>query len=81
MKITVKLFAVVKEIVGTDQCSLDLPDNANASEVIETLSRQYPKFADWKLYVRIAVNREYVPNDYPLSTGDEVAIIPPVSGG
>ncbi|HXG37433.1 MAG TPA: MoaD/ThiS family protein, partial [Bacteroidota bacterium] len=40
-----------------------------------------PKFEQWKSSLRLAVNLEYVNSDHPLQDGDEVAVIPPVSGG
>jgi molybdopterin converting factor small subunit len=40
-----------------------------------------PRFTDWGTAMRLAVNQEYVGNDHPLQAGDEVGVIPPVSGG
>jgi molybdopterin converting factor subunit 1 len=81
MNVRVKLFAMVRDIVGTDEAVIALPADSTASTVIESLTRQYPRLAEWKGYLRIAVNCEYADEHRRVRDGDEVAIIPPVSGG
>lgn len=81
MNVHVKLFAMAREIAGVDQIDLTLTDSATTSEVFSALSSKYPGMMPWKEHCRIAVNHEYVGADHPLQDGDEVAVIPPVSGG
>lgn len=81
MKVTVRLFSVAKEIAGFGERELELPDVSTASDVLTKLDSLDPRLADWRKVFRLAVNQEYVPGDHPLKNGDEVAIIPPVSGG
>jgi molybdopterin synthase catalytic subunit len=76
MRVRVRLFAGLREQAGTGARELELPDGARAGDVWPTLGlgEQPGGFA-------LAVNRRYVSEDEPLSDGDEVALIPPVSGG
>ena len=79
--VTVRLFSVAKDIAGYDVKQLRLPSGARASSVLDDLARSHPRFEVWLPSVRLAVNQEYVPNEHVLCDGDEVAVIPPVSGG
>jgi MoaE-MoaD fusion protein len=76
MRIRVRLFAGLRERVGTGENEMELPAGARASDVWELL--QIGPEPDGLAY---ALNREYVDRDHPLADGDELAIIPPVSGG
>jgi molybdopterin synthase catalytic subunit/molybdopterin converting factor small subunit len=76
MRVVVKLFAGLRERAGTGERPLELPDGALASDVWPELG--LGEEPDGLLY---AVNREYAESGQPLAEGDEVALIPPVSGG
>ena len=76
MKVRVRLFAGLRERAGTAERELGLDDAATVADVWEPLGLG-PE-PDGLLY---AVNREYAERDTPLTDGDEVAVIPPVSGG
>ena len=76
MRVVVKLFAGLRERAGTGERPLELPDGALASDVWPELG--LGDEPDGLLY---AVNREYAESGQPLAEGDEVALIPPVSGG
>ena len=82
MTINVRLFAVLRERAGRDAFELELPDGATVADLLDEAARQ-PGLDDLlpALPVRAAVNREYADPDAILSAGDEVALIPPVSGG
>lgn len=73
-------FGVAKEIVGTSELVLDNHKVITVAELKEQLNTAYPKFSDYKSYM-IAVNQAYADNDVSISPNDEIAIIPPVSGG
>ena len=79
--VRVLLFGSVREIVGAGEVSLPAAGAATASALLETLARRHPGLGPWKPFLRVAVNREYVPGDRAVAPGDEVAVIPPVSGG
>ena len=76
----VRLFASYREAAGVGQLDLDLPAGATAKDAITEIARRHPLIAKGRSVV-IAKNREYVTPDEPLSDGDELALIPPVSGG
>jgi molybdopterin synthase catalytic subunit len=82
MRITVRLFAVLRERAGCAELDLDLPAGATAGDAIDALSRETAigELGE-ELPIGVAVNREYTGRDAPLSEGDELALIPPVSGG
>jgi len=70
------MFASLRERAGTDEVAVDLPEGATVSDALATLRELIDG-----LPVVMAVNREYADADQPLSAGDELALIPPVSGG
>ena len=76
MRVVVKLFAGLRERAGTGERALELPDGARTADVWPELG--LGEEPGGLLY---AVNREYAEADLPLADGDEVALIPPVSGG
>ena len=76
MKVTVRLFAMLRERAGAGQVVLELPDGARVRDALDALG----DFAAG-LPLVMAVNREYAADDHVLAAGDEVALIPPVSGG
>ena len=76
MEVTVRLFAMLRERAGAGEVTLDLPDGARVGDALAALGH----LADG-LPLVMAVNREYAGEDAPLDPGDELALIPPVSGG
>ncbi|HWH44037.1 MAG TPA: molybdenum cofactor biosynthesis protein MoaE [Thermoleophilaceae bacterium] len=76
MEVTIRLFAQLRERAGAREVRLDLPEGALVRDALAEVSH----LADG-LPLVMAVNREYAPEDLPLSEGDELALIPPVSGG
>ena len=81
MKITARLFAVLREKAGTSRVSLDLFQGATVADAIRELNQRYPLLVNGDLPIMFAVNSEYVQESHPLQDGDEMALIPPVSGG
>ncbi len=76
MNVTVRLFAGLRERAGTNEVTLELPDGARVADALAQLSGLTADTA-----VVMAVNREYADETQPLNGGDELALIPPVSGG
>jgi molybdopterin converting factor subunit 1 len=81
MKIRMRLFASVREAVGKREVVVDLPAGATASSLLSHLGVQYPKLRGLMPSLKVAINHEYVEGERQLAEGDEVALIPPVSGG
>jgi MoaE-MoaD fusion protein len=82
VRISVKLFAILRERAGRSGLELDLPDGATVGDAIDRL-REEPGLDEplERIRVAVAVNREYASSADPLSAGDELALVPPVSGG
>jgi len=81
MEITVKLFALLREKAGTDTIALQVPQDASVSQALEILQGQYPALALYMPRVRLALRQNFVDTATILQGGDELALIPPVSGG
>src|SRR3954463_7389001 len=77
MEVTVRLFAMLRERAGAREVTLELPDGARISDALAALRDVAPP----ELPLVMAVNREYARGDRVLDPGDELALIPPVSGG
>jgi molybdopterin synthase catalytic subunit len=82
MTVTVRLFAVLRERVGSDSIEVELDDGATVAEVLARLAER-PELGDLleRMPVRMAVNRDYADGETSLASGDELALVPPVSGG
>jgi molybdopterin synthase catalytic subunit len=81
MNVTVRVFAGLHDLLGQRDVSLRLDDGATIRDLRDKLAREYPAVARHLETVVYAVDEEYVPVEYPLHPGDEIALIPPVSGG
>ncbi|HEX9615444.1 MAG TPA: molybdopterin converting factor subunit 1 [Bacteroidota bacterium] len=81
MKIKLKLFSIAKDLAGFGEDTIEVADAAKADAVLEYLAQREPRFRPWRNSIRLAVNHDYVQGSYSLKDGDEVAVIPPVSGG
>ena len=80
-RMTIKLFATLRERAGASELSREFPDGATVAEMWQRLAEEFPGLKGHRDSVGFAVNQEYVPDDYRPRPGDEVAFIPPVSGG
>jgi len=81
MHIRIRLFAVQRELAGTREVPLELADGATVADAWDGLVTAYPALAPGRDSVRFAVNAAYAEPGTALADGDEVAMIPPVSGG
>lgn len=81
MRVTVRLFARLRDLAGAGELVRDVPAGATLGTVWEALSREYPGLAAYCALVSGAVNADYARMETPLHDGDEVAFLPPVSGG
>ena len=81
MRIRVRLFAIQRELAGTREVALDLADGTDVEAAWSALVERHPALAPGRPSMRFARNGEYADPETPLADGDEVAMIPPVSGG
>ena len=81
LRVRVRLFAMQREIAGTRDLQLDLHDGATVEDAWSALVDRFPGLAPGRPAVRFARNGAYTDAETGLTDGDEVAMIPPVSGG
>ncbi|WP_066382460.1 MULTISPECIES: MoaD/ThiS family protein [unclassified Anabaena] len=79
--ITVKLFAAYQEAYGVSELVWEFPDGTPVSAVCDRLIAEHPELAKWRDVTRFGINLMFVEPDTGLKNGDEVVLIPPVSGG
>jgi molybdopterin synthase sulfur carrier subunit len=79
--ITVKLFAAFGEAYGISEQTLEFPLLTPVSQVLDRAIAQHPQLEQWRSVTRFGLNLEFVSPDTILQDGDEVVLIPPVSGG
>ncbi len=81
MKINILLFANLKEIANQSSLQLDVPETTIVADIIDIVKKEIPNLVPYFESIMIAVNMTYVENSYKLNNNDEVALIPPASGG
>jgi molybdopterin converting factor subunit 1 len=81
MQVRVRFFARAREAYGAPRADLDLPPGATLQDCFRVLSAEVPALARMEGALLIARNEVYAEWEDPLQEGDEVALIPPVSGG
>jgi molybdopterin converting factor small subunit len=81
MTVRVKLFAVLRDVSGVAEFSLDLAPPATVAEAVGAIAGRYPALSKYLGRAAAAVNLVRVPVETVLNEGDELALLPPVSGG
>ena len=81
MKITIQLFAILREAAGASQLDLEIPAPTTARQVAQILAERFPKLRGHLPVVSFAVNGEIVAAETMITSPSEVALLPPVSGG
>ena len=81
MNIEVTFFALYRERVGKNKYTVRLPDMANVADLVAKIRREFPLIAPPSVNIVVAVNTEYAEETDILYDGDDVCLIPPVSGG
>ena len=81
MHVTVRLFARLREIAGAAELPRDVPEGATARTAWDALVAEFPDLAAYATSISVAVNEEYARLTTTVKDGDEVAFLPPVSGG
>ena len=81
MRVTVRLFARLRDVAGASELARDLPSGATIGDVWRQLTREFPEFAGYERSISSAINADYARMDQVIGEGDEIAFLPPVSGG
>jgi molybdopterin converting factor subunit 1 len=81
MRVTVKLFARLRDVAGAADLVRDVAAGATVRTLWRQLVTEFPEIASYERSISTAVNADYARMDQALADGDEVAFLPPVSGG
>jgi molybdopterin converting factor subunit 1 len=81
MRVTVRLFARLRDITGASELSREAPSGATIGSVWHQLAAEFPELAPYERSISSAVNADYARMNHPVRDGDEIAFLPPVSGG
>ena len=81
MRVTIRLFARLRDLAGTGELVREVPDQATVQTVWKTLTSEMPSLVEYERTMSVAVNAEYSRMAAAVHDGDEVAFLPPVSGG
>lgn len=81
MRVTVRLFARLREIAGAPELDREIPSPNTVAGVWSGLVAEFPDFAPYAQSISCAVNADYARLTSPVADGDDVAFLPPVSGG
>jgi len=81
MRVNVRLFARYREAAGRDRVELDLPDGGTVEAAWEAVTSRFPVLTPYRPYTLFAIANDYVESTRSLSSGEELCLFPPVSGG
>lgn len=81
MRVTVRLFGRLHDLAGATELQREVPEAATVGVVWERLTSEFPSMAPYGRSVSAAINADFSRMTAPLAEGDEVAFLPPVSGG
>ena len=81
MHVTIRLFARLRDVTGASELSRSIADGSTAEDAWHALVEEFPPLGDYTRSISVAVNEEYAKPTTALRDGDEVAFLPPVSGG
>lgn len=81
MRVTVRLFARLRDIAGATELAREVAPGSTIGTIWQQLARDFPELARYERSISSALNADYARMDRPVSDGDEVAFLPPVSGG
>ena len=81
MRITVRYFAVVRELTGRIEEDIEIPDDSNGAVLLDRLVESYAPLKEYKPYLRLATDSAFLSLDDMLDDGTVINVIPPVSGG
>ena len=81
LRVTIRLFARLREITGAGELAREVSAPADAQAAWAALAREFPALEQYRPVISCAINEQYAKFDAPLADGDEIAFLPPVSGG
>jgi molybdopterin converting factor subunit 1 len=79
--VKIKLFAIYQEIYKQEEIILNIPEKSQVKDILKIIIQEKPSLKNWENITKLAVNLEFVSPEFQVKNGDEIALIPPVSGG
>jgi molybdopterin converting factor subunit 1 len=81
VKVRLRFFAALREIIGLEEMEKDVTEGTTAGRIFDELMDEYPRLRSYARVIQIAINQEFADRQRVVVSGDEVAFLPPVSGG
>ena len=81
MKVHVQFFSRLRDLAGTQEAELEVPDATNVASLLEILYSHTHALRDWDKSILVAAGVEFVGRDYVVQPNDQISIMPPVQGG
>jgi len=81
MRVTIRLFARLRDLAGSGELTREIPEPATVQTVWRLLTTEIPSLGEYERTLSVAINAEYSRMAAAVQDGDEVAFLPPVSGG
>jgi molybdopterin converting factor small subunit len=81
VKVHVQFFSRLRDLAGTSEMDLEVPEKATAADLLEIVYAKTPALRDWDKSILIAAGVEFVERNYVMKPDDEISIMPPVQGG
>jgi len=81
VRVTVRLFARLRDITGTQEMLREVEPGATVGTLWQQLAAEFPAIASYEKSISTAVNADYAKMNQAVADGDEIAFLPPVSGG
>lgn len=81
MKVRVQFYAQLRDLIGSREMDVDLPEEATVGDLLDQIYTQQPKLRPHDKGILIGAGVEFVDRNYKLKPGDEISIMPPVQGG
>lgn len=81
MQVKVMCFAWAREVTGEDEIELDIPEGGTVADLRSRLEEKFPVFQNRMESIAVSVNQEFAGDAKGIAAGDELALIPPISGG
>jgi molybdopterin converting factor small subunit len=77
----VQFFSQLKEVVGADEITLNVPDGTSVADLLARLYRDFPELEKWDRTILVGAGLDFVERDHIIRSNDQIAIMPPVQGG
>ena len=81
LRVKVLFFGRVRELTGLSEEAVDIPEGATLADLFDQYQKRFPSLAGFRPSLVASRNQEFSPWETPLSSGDDIAFLPPVSGG